>query len=305
MRNVSLFAAAMACALLTIFTANSGLAGTSLTTTTPKTLTQKTVTTPAKNPVTSPAQKLAPATKVVNPKVIKKPVIIGAKIMDLVIGTDAAGGWFWEATIKNTSNTSVSGRNFSVQGEKKSFPQAQNPWTPASGSMVSQSTIVANQTVKVRLHWNRCCETDQLRVQLRYTPNNSVLDTKTLTNLLYSPVLRKPVDVRVKRIEWNDSTKKWQATLKNISNYTVKILVQGYLWPQGTATQNPAGGSTVTVPANGEAVAMWLSAPNAQHGDMLKVHQKFIMASCNESNNDCGFKGSNNITIPNSKDYLP
>lgn len=130
------------------------------------------------------------------------------------------------------------------------------------------------------------------------------MDTKLLTNLLKDPVMNNPVDVRVKRIDWDSNTKKWRATVKNLSPYAVKITIQGVLWPQGTTNQLPAGGHMITVGANAEATTMWLSGgTNAQNGDMLKVHKKFIMGSCNESNDDCGFKGSNNITIPNSTSF--
>jgi len=130
------------------------------------------------------------------------------------------------------------------------------------------------------------------------------MDTKLLTNLLKDPVMNNPVDVRVKRIDWDSNTKKWRATVKNLSPYAVKITIQGVLWPQGTTNQLPAGGQMITVGANAEATTMWLSGgTNAQNGDMLKVHKKFIMGSCNESNDDCGYTGSNNITIPNSTSF--
>ena len=90
----------------------------------------------------------------------------------------------------------------------------------------------------------------------------------------------------------------------NHSNQMVKITVQGVLWPQGATNPLAAGGHMITVGANAEATTMWLSGgTNAQNGDMLQVHKKFIMGSCNESNEDCGYKGSNNITIPNSRSF--
>jgi hypothetical protein len=303
MKKVSLFTTLLFCCLFVLLSVNAGIAQKTLTTQKPATASSQPVL-PSQR-VTSPAAKVAPATKEkLNPALQEKLVILRAEITDLVIGTNSSGGWYWEATIKNTSNGKISGKNLTVQGMKKSFPVAQNSWTPASGSIVSLSDIGRNQTVKVRRNWTRCCKTDQLQVTLR-GKNGTVLDTETLERLLHTPTLKHPVDVRVKSIEWNDSLKKWRVTLKNFSPYTVKMAVQGYLWPQGSTSAAPAGGATLMVPGNGEAAAMWLTASTAKHGDTLKVHTKFIMGSCGESNNDCGFKGSNNITVPNSRDYLP
>ncbi len=249
-----------------------------------------------------PAQRVAPVGKTSTSTL--KAVIIKAAITDLQIGTGPTGGWFWQATVKNTGNTSINGRDFTVQGLKKSFPAPQNNWTPASGSIISTTVIAPNQSVVVKRNWTRCCQTDQLKVDLRRASNNTVMDTKLLTNLLKNPAQNIPVDVRVKRIDWDSNTKKWRATLKNLSPYTVKITVQGVLWPQGATSPLPAGGHMITVGANAEATTMWLSGgTNAQNGDMLQVHKKFIMGSCNESNEDCGYKGSNNITIPNSRSF--
>jgi hypothetical protein len=225
--------------------------------------------------------------------------------MNLVIGTHASGDWYWEATIKNTGNSIINGKDLTVQGEKKAFPPAQNSWTAASGSIVSQANIAPNQSVTVKRNWTRCCKTQQFRVILRDKAKNIVLDTKLLDFLISNVAQSRPLNVRVKRVEWNGGTKKWRTTLKNSSSHTAKLTVQGYLWPQGTTTSSPVGGHTIIVPASGEATTMWLSAPAAQNGDVIKVHTKFIMGSCGESNDDCGFKGSNNITLPNSTDFLP
>lgn len=286
MRKLSLFATILVCCMLFHVTGSVGLAEKART-------------------LTSPTQQVAPAKRIKTPVTIKRPRIRKAEIMDLVIGTHASGGWYWEVTVKNTGTSTINGKDLTVQGEKKSFPPVQNSWTAASGSIVSQTNIAPNQTVKVKRNWSRCCKTEELRVKLRDKTSNSVMDTKTLTHLLFDCVGKMPFNVKVKRVEWNDSTKKWRATLKNYSGYTGKLSVQGHLWPQGTTTPAPVGGATVTVPPNGEATTMWLSAPAAKHGDTLKVHKKFLMGSCGESNDDCGFKGSNNITLPNSTTFIP
>ena len=160
-----------------------------------------------------PAQRVAPVGKTSTSTL--KAVIIKAAITDLQIGTGPTGGWFWQATVKNTGNTPINGRDFTVQGLKKSFPAPQNNWTPASGSIISTTVIAPNQSVVVKRNWTRCCQTDQLKVDLRRASNNTVMDTKLLTNLLKNPAQNIPVDVRVKRIDWDSNTKKWRATLKN------------------------------------------------------------------------------------------
>ncbi len=237
---------------------------------------------------------------------ILRPRFKRAEILNFTIGTERNGIWFWEATIKNTGTVELDAQRTIVQAYKVSFPKAQNNWTGASGSIIGPGNLLPNQTRVIKEYWTRCCKTDLLKVDLRDNTTNTVLDTETLSHLVQNPVQNRPLNVKVKKIEWNSVTKTWQATLKNISSYTVKLSVQGYLWPANTTTPVPAGGNVVTLGPNGETSTMWLHATTAQNGDMLKVHTKFLMGNnvCNESNNDCGFKGSNNITIPNSHTFL-
>ncbi|RPI76177.1 MAG: hypothetical protein EHM45_13720 [Desulfobacteraceae bacterium] len=228
-----------------------------------------------------------------------------AEMTNLVIGTAADGTWTWKATVKNTGTAALNGKDLTVQGSSISFPPAQNTWKPASGSIVSSGTLAPNQSVEVLRHWTRCCLTDQLKVELRDTVANKVLDTKLLAGLIYSAAPMKPLDVRVKRIEWDDSAKTWKATVKNNTNFTLKFSVQGYLWPAGTNSPVPAGGQQLTLGPQAEKTAMALHATGAKNGDLLKVHIHFLMGAgaCNENWEDCGGRGSHNITIPNSANF--
>lgn len=241
-----------------------------------------------------------PQTKVPGPLKIRK-----AEITNLVIGTDATGTWTWKATVKNTGTAVLNGRDLTVQGTCISFPPAQHTWQAASGSIVSSGTLAPNQSVDVLRHWSRCCLTDQLKVELRDNVGNKVWDSKLLAGLIYSTAPMKPLDVRVKRIEWDNGAKSWKATVKNNTNFTLKITVQGYLWPAGTNNPLPAGGQQLTLGPQAEKTSMALHATSAKNGDTLKVHIGFIMGAgtCNESYEDCGGRGSNNITIPNSMNF--
>lgn len=246
------------------------------------------------------------------PGVSKKPEVpegiqkIGrAEINNLEVGTDAAGKWFWKATVKNTGATTLEGKNLTVQGYSIAFPPQLNEWKPASGSIVGNTSIAPGRTATVTRFWTRCCLTDELKVELRDTLSKTVWDTKTLTNLIHRVVDRRVLDVRVKRIEWNDNAKTWRATVKNFTNYTVKIFVQGYLWPAGANTPVAAGGSQVTLGPQAEQTVIPLHAATAKNGDTLKVHFWFDMnaETCGESRDDCGAKGSHIIMIPNSRDF--
>jgi hypothetical protein len=230
-----------------------------------------------------------------------------AQITNLEIGTDATGTWFWKATVKNTGTATLNGPDLTVQGMCISFPPAQHTWQAASGSIVGAGTLAPNQTVDVKNFWTRCCLTTELKVELRDKISNKLWDTKSVSNLIYSTAPMKPLNIRVKRIEWDDSVKGWKATIKNNTNYTVKISVQGDFYsPNVTPVKIlPAGGQQLTLGPQAEAVTMQLHAATAKHGDVLRVHIGLIMGSgtCNETWENCGGTPSNNITIPNSANF--
>jgi hypothetical protein len=249
---------------------------------------------------------LDPPVKILKPKIPEGIKKIGrAEISGLKIGTDATGTWTWTATIKNSGPAALDGKNLTVQGYSRAFPPAQNTWKPASGSIVSQGSLAPGQSVDVTRHWTRCCLTHELKVELRNSISNNTMDTKTLSGLIYSTAPKKPLNVKITRIEWDDSAKTWRATLKNFTDYTVKMGVQGYLWPADANTSVPAGGQRLTINPLEEKTSMALHASGAKNGDVLKVHIWADMNNdyCGEDWRDCGGKGSNNITIPNSRTY--
>jgi len=55
------------------------------------------------------------------------------------------------------------------------------------------------------------------------------------------------LDVRVKRIEWNESVKGWKAFIKNRTNYTVKIMVQAISGLPEQQPLLPAGSQQLTL----------------------------------------------------------
>ena len=259
-----------------------------------------------KTPVGTAPQQTVPVTS-------QQPTIPGgiktirhAQITNLEIGTDANGTWFWKATIKNDGTATLNGKDLTVQGSCISFPAPQNTWKAASGSLVSQGTLAPNQNVDVKNFWSRCCLTDKLKVELRDTLTNKVWDSKLL-EMLSVGINSLDARIRVKRIEWNISSKTWKATIKNNTNYTVKINVQGDFYNPNIlpATILPAGGQQLTLGPQAEAVTIPLHAATAKNGDTLRVHTGLIMGSgtCNETWENCGGKGSNNITIPNSTNF--
>ena len=263
-------------------------------------------TVPVKAPLAVPAKNQAVTP--VKPKIPRDVLKIRrAQITDLVIGTDATGTWTWTATVKNTGTATLKGSDLTVQGYRLSFPPAQNSWQAASGSIVSQGTIAPKQSVQVTRRWSRCCLTTQLKVDLRDGVSNAVWGTKTLSNLIYSTAPMKPFDVRVKAIVWDQAAKTWKATVKNNTGFTLKVTVQADLLPAGFGTPVPAGGQQLTLGPMAQKITMPLHAMTAQNGDLLRVHLGFDMGSgagtCNENWEDCGGKGSNNITVPNSKDF--
>lgn len=262
-----------------------------------------------KTPVT-PAGTAVPQT---TPLTSQKPTVPGgiktirhAQITNLEIGTDATGTWFWKATVKNNGTATLNGPDLTVQGMCISFPPAQHTWQAASGSIISQGTLAPNQSVDVTNYWSRCCLTAELKVELRDKISNKIWDTKSVSNLIYSTAPMKPLNVRVKRIEWDNSVKGWKATIKNNTNYTVKMNVQGDLLPANNPnTVLPAGGQQLTLGPQAEAVTIQLHAATAKNGDTLRVHIGLIMGSgtCNETWENCGGTPSNNITIPNSANF--
>lgn len=245
-----------------------------------------------------------PVNKVVNTKRtptnptegIQKPKIQRAEIISLEIDAYPTGVWFWKATVKNTGTVELD-RNLVVQGYKISVDQ--NTWAKASQSVIGNG-FMPNQTRVYKREWARCCRTGNFKVDIRNNANNTILATKMYFTSL-SQTIPLPYGGMITRIEWNDTTKQWRATILNVTAWTLKFSVQGYLWHNGLST--PAGGSVVTLAPNGEASTLWLHATSAQNGDTLRVHIKNLMPNCNESNEDCGSEQYKLIVIPNGNSF--
>lgn len=235
-----------------------------------------------------------------------KPVLRSA-ITHLKIGTESDGRWFWEATIKNTGNVELDEQNVTVQVYK--FSSFQGTWTAATGSIIRSKSISPGQSRVIKNYWSRCCTTDKLKIELRDRKRHLILDTRTLTSLVFSPSQYKPLNVRVKQIEWIATTRLWRATLKNFSQFTVKLRVMGtldlslglYGWP----VWNAVGADTITISPEGEASTMWLGGGGSSGigpGRQLSVIKYFLM-DCTQFENaqQCGYSGEHDdITIPNS-----
>ncbi|AHE99899.1 hypothetical protein [Thioalkalivibrio paradoxus] len=242
------------------------------------------------------------------PATIERPGLrqIGrAEIVDLEVGTNPEGMWTWTATVRNVGTIPLDGRELAVQGYSIAFPPTQNTWKPASGSMVSRESLRPGQSAEVTAGWTRCCLTHELKVELRYRPSNQVMDTKSVSGLIYHTSQRRPLNVRVRRIEWDDSAKSWRATLRNHTDFTAKMVVQGYLWPEGQNVAVPAGGQRLTLGPGEDGTTIPLHAANASSGDVLKVHIWADMnpRACGETWKDCGGRVSWNITVPHSKTF--
>ena len=237
-----------------------------------------------------------------------KPVLRSAVITNLRIDTEASGKWYWEATIRNTGNVELEGTRGWLSGYKVAFPANQNVWTGASGSFLGHPSpsLLPNQTRAIKVYITRCCKTDQLKVELKDYVTNKIWDTKILTSLTKTPY--RPLDVRVKAIEWNEATKSWRATLKNFTGYTVTLSVIGVrVVPPNMAVGIPAGDSTITLGPNGEASSMWKNIGAAQQDDILVVRTVLRMLGsnfCNESDNDCGYQILDKIYLPNSQTFF-
>ncbi len=135
---------------------------------------------------------------------------------------------------------------------------------------------------------------------------SQVLDSKVLTNLIQILPINLPVDVSVRRIEWDNAQKKWRATLKNRTDFYVKMGVQGYIRPPGTQDLGtPAGGVVIMISPQSQATTKWISAPaTATPGNYLDVHI-WYSSGCSQDRDvkKCGFEWKWSTLIPNSKDF--
>ncbi len=253
------------------------------------------------SPPSATPTKINPLRAIENKAVRESPVatIRRADITNLEIGTEPAGSWFWRVTVKNTGTASLKMEDIGVQGFNTPSSGMQPPSPPTPSPFVE---LAPNSSTNIKRTWVRNCNTDGLRVELKDKTTNTLWDTALLSNLNYKPALNQPEPVFIRSIEWDDSNKKWKATVENGSNYVLIIKVYGVLWEQGYMSQDLVGDQTFTLQPNAQATTWWLPASQAQHGDVLKVHKKFInFNSGHPLTVGCSSQANNNITIPNSR----
>ena len=223
-------------------------------------------------------------------------------ITNFEIGTEADGRWFWRATVENTGNGAVEARRLKLKTTQIKWGPANNPPVPGSVQLITQP-IPAHSSVNVKTYWQRCCLTNELAVELVDVTNNHVLGQTSLPGLIHS-VPGVIFDAKVSRIEWDDTTKKWRATLSNNSPYALKMVVQGVMITSNTSKPVPVGGQRIVLPPHQSVQSMQLSAPNAVNGDKIKVSLYFDQQSpCTDSARDCGAERGNIMTVPNSRDF--
>lgn len=183
-----------------------------------------------------------------------------AKIMSLVIGTEPDGTWTWTAVVKNTGTAHIQKNTMTVQGVQGS--------SAASGSILP-SDLAPGNSVSVKRFWTRCCGSTTLKVDLwdNLKSPGSIISTKKV---------RIPIiDLKVIGIRWNGSQKKWTATVKNNTNLSIKIVVQGVATHANPIHWVGAGGFTKVVPPNG-TVNQTGSWSAYQPGDLLGVELRYF-----------------------------
>lgn len=235
----------------------------------------------------------------------RTPYRIRAWITDLTVETGPTGAWIWKAAVENTDKVALDGRELILQGYSHPYPFTGKSWTPASGSIVRSGTLAPRESVEVVRRWDRCCLTTALKIELRDRVTDQVIDSRVIYLPLHSTRPLKPFDVSVKRIEWDKEAKTWKATVRNDTDFTLKIGVQGYLWSKGVRNRVPAGGQQVLLRPHAEGTTMALHAPGARIGDNLHVHIGLATrpGTCNETWEDCGGKQFKRITVPTSANF--
>lgn len=227
-----------------------------------------------------------------------------AVITNFTIGTESDGRWFWRATVQNTGNQAFQARELSLQAQQIQFAPAHHPAKPGSGSLVMQ-TLAPGASTTIKSVWNRCCQTNELSIELKDVPRNSVLDQESISNLIhYNGSYTEVFDTKTKRIEWNNATKTWQATFQNNTPYYLTMLVQGQLI-KGSNAPIPVGGQRMLIGPNQTKSSMTFHANSAVNGDKIKVIFYFDSNTsfCKQSVRDCGGETGNIIIVPNSRDF--
>ncbi|AEA33930.1 hypothetical protein [Hippea maritima] len=219
----------------------------------------------------------------------------------LKIATSPSGVWRWQATITNVGTAPIDGRSFTLQGYSQEI--GSNAWKPASGSILKTGYIQPHQTVTVTNEWVRCCHTNKLKVVL-FGKNNRVIAYKIIPRLSLS-YMNTPFNVKITRIEWNNTNKTWRVTLKNPTDYTLYMFVQGYVYSTSGTQKTPAGGTSIMLHPHYTATTNWVHAPQStQNGAYLEVHE-WYHSKCSQDSDvrKCGFEKKYIIQVPNSKNF--
>jgi hypothetical protein len=262
--------------------------------------------TPAAAVTSSKTMRTAPAkqtmTKTINPAVKH---LLKAEITNFEIGTETDGRWFWIATVKNTGGGTIDARRLLLQATQIQFAPAHNPPVAGSGRLIT-SPIAPGVSKAVKAYWGRCCRTEELSVDLRDKATNKVIDQKSIPNLIHSMgYVTQVFDTKIKRIEWDNTAKTWQATFQNNTPYYLKMVTQGTMIIDNYTQPVPVGGQRLLIGPNQTKKSMKFKANNAVNGNEIKVTFYFDSNSslCNQSVRDCGGEAGNLTTVPNSSDF--
>jgi len=254
---------------------------------------------PAKQGVVTKGMEQPAISKTINPAIKK---IWGGKITGFEIGTETDGRWFWRATVENTGNGAVEARRLKLKTTQIKWGPANHPSVPGSVQLITRS-IPAKGTETIKSQWERCCLTNELAIELVDVVSGKTLDQTSLPNLIHGgPGVI--FDKKVKRIEWDDTAKTWQATLQNNTPYTLKMVVQGVLIKGNNTPPTAVGGERVVIGPGATKLSMKHPAVGAVAGDKIKVSFYFDQsAMCTDAARDCGAERGNIITVPNSADF--
>ena len=217
-----------------------------------------------------------------------------ATITNVKVGADASGNPTWTATVKNIGTADLNCRDLELIGTKVNF----NGPFPASGMLLGNGKLSPGQSLSRTIRWNRCCKDRILYVDLKDRVSNKFWVHNSQVGK-GNNVLLKDMKVSIRRIDWDDASKSWKATIINNEDYSVKVSVKGKLGNFSAGTQQ------IVVGAHAEAKTMQFPVANAQNGDALSVYRFFVMAgTCSETQDDCaGVNSHRAIIIPESKSF--
>jgi len=189
-----------------------------------------------------------------------KALIRKAEILSLVIGSEADGTWNWTAVVKNTGTTKIKGNTMTAQGVQGT--------SAASGSILPND-LAPGQSVSVKNFWTRCCASITLKVNLY---DNLKSPASVISN---KKVGIPQIRIGVVGLAGSQTKKKWKATVKNDTNLSIKIVVQGLATHKNPIHWVGAGGYTNIVPPMGQ-ITQYGSWSAYQPGDLLGVELRYF-----------------------------